>query len=286
VSERGHPAAVDPGGDAAGVSSALDWPGFGSVTPWALAVLCLAAFVAGAVDAIVGGGGLIQLPTLLLFAPGGAAVHSLATNKMASVLGTAAATAGYARRVPIDWAFALPMALAALLGSVGGAGLAASLPSPVLTWVVLVALILVGLYTWRRRDLGVTHAPRFGRRNRLLAILAGGSLIGFWDGLAGPGTGSFLVFWLVGVVGFGFLEASATAKLVNTATNVGALTVFLPAGAVLLGLGAAMALCNICGSLVGARLAIGRGSGFVRRVFLVVVAALVASLLWKVLHHP
>lgn len=267
------------------MGTALDWPGFGSVSPWALVVLCLAAFVAGAVDAIVGGGGLIQLPALLLFAPGGAAVHSLATNKLASVLGTGAATAGYARRVRIDWAAALPMALAALLGSIGGAGLAASLPSRVLTWVVLVALIAVGVYTWRRRDLGSVHAPRFGRRHQLLAMIAGGSLIGCGDGIAGPGTGSFLVFWLVGLVGFGFLEASATAKLVNTATNVGALAVFLPAGAVLLGLGAAMALCNISGSLIGARLAIGRGSGFVRRVFLVVVATLVASLLWKVVHQ-
>jgi uncharacterized membrane protein YfcA len=264
------------------VSTALEWPGFGSVTPWVLVVLCLAAFAAGAVDAIVGGGGLIQLPALLLFAPGGAAVHSLATNKMASVLGTGAASAGYARRVPIDWACALPMALTALLGSVGGAGLAAALPSRVLTYVVLVALVAVGLYTWRRPGLGTVHAPRFGRAHQLLAMLAGGLLIGFWDGLAGPGTGSFLVFWLVGLVGFGFLEASATAKLVNTATNVGALMVFLPAGVVLLGLGAAMAVCNICGSLIGARLAIGRGSGFVRRVFLVVVAALVVSLVWKV----
>lgn len=268
------------------MSTALDWPGFGSVTPWVLMVLCLAAFVAGAVDAIVGGGGLIQLPALLLFTPGGAAVHSLATNKMAAVLGTAAATTGYARRVPIDWAFALPMALTALLGSVGGAGLAAALPSRVLTYVVLVALIAVGLYTWRRPDLGSTHAPRFGRRRQLWLMLAGGLVIGFWDGLAGPGTGSFLVFWLVGLVGFGFLEASATAKLVNTATNVGALAVFLPTGAVLLGLGAAMAVCNISGSLIGARLAIGRGSGFVRRVFLVVVAALVLSLLWKVVRNP
>lgn len=268
------------------MNTALDWPGFGSVTPWGLVVLCLAAFAAGAVDAIVGGGGLIQLPALLLFAPGGAAVYSLATNKMASVLGTAAATAGYARRVPIDWACALPMALTALLGSVAGAGLAAALPSRVLTYVVLVALVAVGLYTWRRPDLGATHAPRFGRRRQLVAMLVGGVLIGFWDGLAGPGTGSFLVFWLVGLVGFGFLEASATAKLVNTATNVGALLVFLPTGAVLPGLGAAMALCNVSGSLIGARLAIGRGSGFVRRVFLVVVAALVASLLWKVVNSP
>ena len=260
----------------------LDWPGFGSVTGWALVALCVAAFVAGAVDAIVGGGGLIQLPALLLFAPGGAPIHSLATNKLASVVGTAAAVRGYARRVRIDWAHALPMAAAALGGSVIGARLAAALPSRVLSVVVLVALVAVGLYTWRRPELGVRHAPRFGRRHQLPVMASGGLLIGSWDGLAGPGTGSFLVFWLVGVVGFGFLEASATAKVVNTATNLGALLVFVPAGAVLYGLGAAMALANLAGSLCGARLALARGSGFVRRVFLLVVAVLVVGLAWKV----
>jgi uncharacterized membrane protein YfcA len=265
------------------VSAPLDWPGFGSVTPWALLVLCLAAFAAGAVDAIVGGGGLIQLPALLLFGPGGAAVYSLATNKLASVVGTAAAAGGYSRRVRIDWAHAVPMAVAALVGSVAGARLAAALPSRVLTVVVLVALVAVGLYTWRSPELGVQHAPRFGRRHQLLLMAAGGAVIGFWDGLAGPGTGSFLVFWLVGLVGFGFLDASATAKVVNTATNLGALLVFVPAGAVLFGLGSVMALANVTGSLCGARLAVRRGAGFVRRVFLLVVAALVATLGWKVL---
>jgi hypothetical protein len=264
------------------MSTPLDWPGFGSVTPWALVVLCVAAFAAGAVDAIVGGGGLVQLPTLLLFNPGGAAVHSLATNKLAAVWGTAAAASGYARRVRIDWAQAVPMALTALAGSMAGAALAAALPSRVLTVVVLVALIAVGLYTWRRPGLGAAHAPRFGRRARLAAMVAGGGLIGAWDGLAGPGTGSFLVFWLVGLVGFGFLEASATAKVVNTATNVGALLVFGPTGAVLLELGAVMAVANVAGSLCGAGLALRRGSVFVRRVFLVVVAVLVASVSWKV----
>jgi uncharacterized protein len=265
------------------VNTPLDWPGFGSVTPLALAVLCLAAFAAGAVDAIVGGGGLIQLPALLLFAPGGAPVYSLATNKLASVVGTAAAAAGYARRVPIDWRHALAMAAAALAGSVGGALLATTLSARVLTAVVLAALVVVGLYTWRRPELGVRHAPRFGRRHQLLAMAAGGAVIGFWDGLAGPGTGSFLVFWLVGLVGFGFLDASATAKVVNTATNLGALLVFGPAGVVLLGLGAVMAAANVAGSLCGARIALRRGSEFVRQVFLLVVSVLVVSLAWRVL---
>ncbi|MGH3614330.1 MAG: TSUP family transporter, partial [Pseudonocardia sp.] len=225
-----------------------------------------------------GGGGLIQLPVLLLFLPGGEAIFSVATNKLAAVVGTAAAVVVYARRIEIDWRHTGPMAAAAFGGSFGGALLAAALPSRVLTAVVLVALIGVGLHTWRRPELGTAHAPRFGRRAQLAVLLAGGAAIGFYDGLAGPGTGSFLVFALVGLVGFAFLTASASAKVVNTATNVGALMFFLPAGVVLLGLGAVMAVANVAGSVLGARLAVRRGSVFVRRVFLVVVVALVLTL--------
>ncbi|NMH91258.1 TSUP family transporter [Pseudonocardia bannensis] len=256
----------------------MSWPGFGQVSPLALLVLVVAALAAGLVDAIVGGGGLIQLPVLLLFLPGDQVIFSVATNKLAAVVGTASAAVAYARRVRIDWRHSGPMAVAAFVGALGGALLAAALPSRVLSSVVLVALVGVGLYTWRRPGLGAEHAPRFGRRAQLAVMLAGGAGIGFYDGLAGPGTGSFLVFLLVGVVGFAFLAASATAKVVNTATNIGAILYFLPAGAVLLGLGAVMAAVNLTGSVLGARLAVSRGSAFVRRVFLVVVAALVVTL--------
>jgi uncharacterized membrane protein YfcA len=170
------------------------------------------------------------------------------------------------------------MAVAAFVGAIGGALLAAALPSRVLTVVVLVALIGVGLYTWRRPELGAEHAPRFPRRTQGVVMTAGGAAIGFYDGLAGPGTGSFLVFLLVGLVGFAFLQASATAKVVNTATNLGALVFFVPAGVVLLGLGAVLAVANLTGAVVGARMAVERGSSFVRQVFLVVVAVLVATL--------
>ncbi len=152
-----------------------------------------------------------------------------------------------------------------------------------LTVVVLVALTAVGVYTWRRPELGAVHAPRFGRTAQLAVMLAGGAAIGFYDGLAGPGTGSFLVFLLVGLVGFAFLTASASAKAVNTATNLGALVFFLPAGLVLLGLGAAMAVANLAGSVLGARLAVRHGSAFVRRVFLAVVAALLVTLAVRLL---
>jgi uncharacterized membrane protein YfcA len=170
------------------------------------------------------------------------------------------------------------MAAAAFAGAVGGALLAALLPSRVLTVVVLVALVGVGVYTWRRPELGAVHAPRFGRRMQGAVMAVGGAALGFYDGLAGPGTGSFLVFLLVGLVGFAFLQASAAAKVVNTATNLGALVFFLPAGVVLLGLGAVLAVANLTGAVVGARAAVERGSGFVRRVFLLVVAALVVTL--------
>lgn len=256
----------------------LSWPGFGGVSPAELLALCAAAVLAGLVDAIVGGGGLVQLSALLIVLPGGQAIFSLGTNKLASVVGTASAAVTFARRVPLDRRHVLPMAAAAFAGALGGALLAALLPSEVLTVVVLVALVAVGLYTWRRPQLGAEHAPRFTRRTQGAVMAAGGAAIGFYDGLAGPGTGSFLVFLLVGLVGFAFLEASATAKVVNTATNCGALVFFLPAGVVLLGLGAVLAVANLAGAVVGARVAVRRGSGFVRRVFLVVVAVLVLTL--------
>jgi uncharacterized membrane protein YfcA len=260
------------------LTTPLSWPGFGGVSPAALLFLCAASLLAGLVDAIVGGGGLVQLSALLVVLPGGQAIFSLATNKLASVVGTGSAAVTFARRVPLDRRHVVPMAAAAFAGAVGGALLAALLPSRVLTVVVLVALVVVGLYTWRRPELGAVHAPRFARRTQGAVMAAGGAAIGFYDGLAGPGTGSFLVFLLVGLVGFAFLEASATAKVVNTATNCGALVFFLPAGVVLLGLGAVLAVANLAGAVVGARLAVRRGSGFVRQVFLVVVAVLVVTL--------
>ncbi|GAA3858078.1 sulfite exporter TauE/SafE family protein [Saccharothrix violaceirubra] len=262
--------------------SALDWPGFGQVSLAGLLFLCLAAALAGAIDAVVGGGGLILVPALLLVAPGGQPVYALATNKIAAVVGTSAAMRTYARQTPIDWGSAIPMAVAAFGGAVGGAAFAGALKPAVLNGVVLVALVGVGLYTWRKPALGVAETPRFGKWAQLAVMVAGGAVVGFYDGLAGPGTGTFLVFLLVGLIGFAFLRASATAKLVNVATNLGALFYFIPAGNVLWGLGAVLAVCNVTGAVVGARLAVRKGSAFVRRVFLTVVVALVFSLGWKV----
>ena len=248
-----------------------------------LLVLCAFAFLAGGLDAIVGGGGLVQLPALLVVLPQAPVVALLGTNKLASVVGTASAAITYNRRIAVDRRTAAWMAGSAFVGSAGGALVATQVGSDVLKPVVLVALAAVLAYTVRTPSLGEVELLRMRARAQRATAVGGGALIGFYDGFVGPGTGSFLVFLLVGAVGLSFLHASATAKVVNTATNAAALALFAWGGHVLWVLGAAMALSNLAGSQVGTRLAIRRGSAWVRRVFLVVVSALVLRLAYDVL---
>ena len=246
-------------------------------------VLCAFALLAGAVDAVVGGGGLVQLPALLVVLPQAPVVALLGTNKLASIVGTSSAAVTYLRRTTVDRRTAASMAAAAFVGSGGGALLATRVSGEVLQPVVLGALVAVFAYTLRRPALGEIEQLRLTPAVQRAVALAGGALIGFYDGLAGPGTGSFLVFLLVGAVGLSFLHASATAKVVNTATNLAALLLFASGGHVLWAVGAAMAASNLVGAQLGARLAIRHGSVLVRRVFLVVVSVLIARLAWQVL---
>ena len=254
--------------------------------PLTLVSLLLAAGCAGWIDAVAGGGGLIQLPALLLGLSGQAPATVLGTNKLSSVVGTSAATATYLRRADArpDAATAVTMAVTAFIGSMCGAALATRVSPDFFRPFVLVMLILVGAWTALRPALGQAEKLRWGRTRRHFAFVAcAGLVIGFYDGIFGPGTGSFLVFLLVGVVGYSFLRASATAKIVNLGTNIAALAVFAPAGHVLVGLGLMMGACNLVGGVVGARMAAARGSGFVRIAFLVVVALMIGRVAWDVL---
>jgi uncharacterized membrane protein YfcA len=265
--------------------SAAAWAGLPDHVGWGTVVLLLlAALVAGWVDAVVGGGGLVQLPALLIaLGPATAAVHSLATNKIASICGTSTSAVTYYRRVHPDLRTALPMAAAALVGALAGAGLALVLPSAAIRPVVVVALAAVLLYTVRRPGLGAVTALRHsGRRHHVTAGLIG-LVIGVYDGAVGPGTGSFLVFALVSLVGYAFVEASAKAKIANVATNLGALVVFVPQGVVLWKLGLLMGAANVVGGYLGARTAVARGAGFVRVVFIVVSTVLLLRLTYDVL---
>lgn len=245
---------------------------------WGMLILVvIAAFGAGWIDAVVGGGGLLQLPAVLLI-PGITPVQALATNKLGSIFGTATSSVTYYRRARPDIRTALPMAAIALAGSFGGAAVATVLPASAFKPIIVVALLAVALFTAFKPQLGAATALRFsGHRHHITAGVAG-LVIGFYDGLIGPGTGTFLVITLVALLGYDFLQSSAKAKIVNFATNAGALILFIPHGAVLWVLGLILGVANTAGSYLGSRMAISRGSGFIRVVFLVVVIVLIAKL--------
>ena len=251
--------------------------GLEDITLATIALVVVAGLAAGWIDAVVGGGGLLQLPALLLV-PGITPVEALATNKMGSVFGTTTSAITYYRRAHPDLKTALPMAGVALAGSFGGAVLAASLPSSVFKPIIVAALIVVAVFTATKPTVGeLTKLRHTGNRHYVTAA-AIGAVIGFYDGLIGPGTGSFLIIAMVTLLGYNFLAASAKAKIVNMATNIGALAFFLPHGSLLWGLGLILGLANMTGGYIGARMAVKQGSKFIRIVFLVVVGALIIKL--------
>jgi uncharacterized membrane protein YfcA len=230
------------------------------------------------VDAVVGGGGLIQLPALVLGLPGAAPVQILATNKLASVCGTTVSSVTYYRRVRPHAGTFVPLMLFAFTGSLLGALLASHLPAAAFTPIVLVVLVLVGGFVLARPGIGERTELRFSGHRHTAAAMATGFVIGGYDGALGPGTGSFFVFTLVGLLGYSFLEASAKARMANWATNVAALCVFVPQDAVLWRTGLVMGAANLAGGYLGARTAVARGTRFVRVFFLLVVAAFVVRL--------
>lgn len=247
--------------------------------------LLFAAGCAGWIDAVAGGGGLIQLPALLIGLPAEQPATVLGTNKLSSVIGTSAATTTYLRQPNArpDAKTATLMAGTAFVGSMCGAKVATAVPISFFRPIVVFLLIAVGLWTWLRPALGQHENLRWPqqRRHFVIAIVAGG-VIGFYDGIFGPGTGSFLVFVLVSALGYSFLRASATAKIVNLGTNIAALLVFGVGRHILIPLGLAMGACNLIGGVLGARMAAARGSGFVRIAFLSVVAMLILRVGWDI----
>lgn len=248
--------------------------------PGLLVLLLPAAFLAGCMDAVVGGGGLIQIPSLFTLFPQSAPAMLFGTNKAASVLGTATAAWRYGRAIVMPWRTILPAATLAFACSFLGAMAVAWLPIHLLRPLLLVLLIAAAAYTWAKKDFGSRHLPRHRGWQELLRAAALGALIGFYDGFFGPGTGSFLIFLFVRGFGFDFLHASAAAKFVNVATNCAALAYFVPHGQWLPWIALAMAVCNISGALLGSRLALLHGSPLVRKVFLAVVGVLIARFAW------
>ena len=238
-------------------------------------LILLASCFAGMVDAIVGGGGLILVPALFATFPAAPPATLLGTNKCASVWGTSLATYQYSKRVQLAWRALLPAALFALAGSFAGAWSVTQIDPNFIRKLMPVILLVVLIYTLVKKDMGVTHKPRQNKNHERIIACVIGAAIGWYDGFFGPGTGSFFIFLFVRFLGYDFLNASASAKLLNVATNVAAIILFALKGHVWWHIGLMMAVANMVGSYIGSHLALKHGTGFVRWVFVMVVSLLI-----------
>lgn len=238
-------------------------------------LVSLASLLAGFVDAIVGGGGLVLVPALFATFPNTHPATLFGVNKSASVWGTAIATAQYSRRVQMRWQALLPAAAAGFAGSFAGAWVVTVISPEFLRKLLPFVLVAVLGYTLAKKELGKHHTPTLTGRTEMAMASAIGLVIGFYDGFFGPGTGSFFVFLFVRLLGYDFLNASASAKLLNTATNLAALILFALKGHVWWHFALALAVANVLGSVIGTHMALKHGTGFVRVVFIGVVSALI-----------
>jgi len=236
-------------------------------------ILCFAALAAGFIDAIVGGGGLVQTPATLVMLPQHSVATLLGTTKIPSLSGTSLAALQYAKRVKLHWKLLGVLCLIALLAAYAGSKTVTFVSNSFMKPFIFGVLIVVAVYTYTKKNFGTATTAR---KKPLQEFIYGGLfalIVGFYDGFIGPGAGSFLILFFISILGFDFLQASAHAKFVNVATNVGSIIYFSGTGHILYHYAVPMAVCNLCGSFVGARLAILKGNTFIRVFFLLVVAA-------------
>ncbi|MDM1764087.1 sulfite exporter TauE/SafE family protein [Acinetobacter sichuanensis] len=239
------------------------------------------AFCAGAIDAAVGGGGLIQIPALMGALPHYPTATVFGTNKLASICGTASAAFSYLRQVKIQWKLLAVIGITAFISSFGGAACVSLIPQEILRPFVLFMLIVIAIYTLVKKQFGQVHIQQEVTRKILILAGVGGLLIGFYDGIFGPGTGSFFIFYFIRYLKVDFLHASALSKIGNFMTNFAALSFFVPTGHVLFQLGLMMAVANVAGSVVGVKMALKYGSGFIRILFLILVSILICRLAYQ-----
>jgi uncharacterized membrane protein YfcA len=235
-------------------------------------ILCIASFVAGFVDAIVGGGGLIQTPVALIALPNLSVASIIGTLKIPGFSGTSIATIQYLKKVKVDWKLFGVMAVVSFAFAFIGSSLLNVMQNDFMKPVLFVILVLLLIYTYLKKDLGQFEISSLSVKQKYIYAIIICVFIGFYDGFIGPGTGSLLIIAFVGILGFDFLQASTNAKLVNLATNIGSITLFVIKGKIVWAIAIPMAVCNATGAFIGARLAISKGNGFIRAFFLIIVA--------------
>ena len=233
--------------------------------------LCIASFIAGFIDAIVGGGGLIQTPAALILLPNISVASIIGTLKIPGFSGTSTATYQYLKSAKVNWKLFFVMAIVSFGFAYLGSSLLNVMQNDFMKPLLFVILILLLLYTYFKKDFGQFQIDKLTTQQTYIY----GSIIciflGFYDGFIGPGTGSLLIMAFIAILGFDFLQANIYAKLVNLATNFGSITLFVLKGKIIWTIAIPMAICNVAGSWLGARLAISKGNGFIRIFFLVVV---------------
>ncbi len=247
-----------------------------------LILLCIVAFAAGFIDAIVGGGGLLQTPASLLILPHFPVATILGTVKIPSLAGTTVAAYKYSKQVKFNYKILFACVIAAFSTSLLGAFAVSKIDNAAIKPVILVVLILVGIYTYFNKQFGIHQQKAHSVKKQVFLASFFGLIIGFYDGLIGPGTGSFLILVFIAVLGFDFVSASAHAKIVNIATNLAALIYFTSNGYVLYQYAIPMAIFNIIGSFFGAKLALFKGNKFIRIFFLIVVFGTILRFAWDV----
>ena len=239
--------------------------------PYILLLLCIASFFAGFVDAIVGGGGLIQTPVPLILMPNLAVSTIIGSLKIPAFSGTSFAAFQYLKQVQMNWKMLTSMALIAFVSAFFGSMLLTEVSNDFMKPVLFFILIGLAVYTFMKKDFGQKKTIQISNKRWFIYAMMLSVLIGFYDGFIGPGTGSFLVLGFVAVLGFDFLNASANAKMVNLATNFGSICLFVSKGKIMWSFALPMALCNALGGWLGAKLAIKKGNQFIRYFFLVIV---------------
>lgn len=236
-----------------------------------IVILCIASFFAGFVDAIVGGGGLIQAPVALILLPNYAVSSIMGSLKIPAFSGTSFAARQYLKKVDMNWKLLLIMAVVAFSSAFLGSTLLTMVSNDFMKPLLFVVLILIAIYTFMKKDFGSQQVKHLSDNKLLFYGVLMSIFIGFYDGFIGPGTGSFLVLGFVALLGFDFLHASANAKMVNLATNLGSICLFILKGKILWAIAIPMAFCNALGGFLGAKLAIKKGNQFIRIFFLIVV---------------
>lgn len=240
-----------------------------------LIFIAFASLFAGFIDAVVGGGGLIQFPAFMILFPNSTVPTAFGTNKIAGLSGTSMAAFQYAKRVTFNWNLLLITASSSFLFSFIGAKLVSRIDVNILKPFIFFILIAIAIYTFKKKDFGTYSTKALSNKKKYIFGILIGVAIGFYDGFLGPGTGSFLVLGFVALLGFEFLEASAYAKIINCITNISALYVFLSQGNYILEIAIIMAVFNVLGSVIGARMAILRGNQFIRKLFLLMVVIMI-----------